>query len=458
MLVTQNLDLSPLMISISGVRGKIQNGFGLNEALLFSKAFSTMMNGGTVVIGRDSRPSGPYFESLLASALLSNHSSILSLGLVPTPTTKAVVNLAKANGGIMISASHNPMEWNAFKFISKKGFFFSSKENETLLSIIKNQTFFKEQIHPKGYVESGEDYIDLHIQSVLDRVNVSKIKKKKFKVFIDAVGGAGSFVIPKLLQKLGCEVVTYNCNPDGTFPRPPEPTAKALKTVEPAFKKSKAVIGFALDPDADRLVLFSPKRGAVSEEYTLPLALNNVLAHSKKKSKVVVNLSTSFLNEEVASRYGAEVIRSKVGEANVVEEMIKSKAVFGGEGNGGVIDPKVPSFGRDTLVGISQILNLMAETNKSIDDLLDELPELFMEKQSFPLAKNISLETLYDKFKSEFSPKIISEKDGLWMYLEDSWIHIRPSNTEPIFRVIAETKSKKDLEVTLKRVQTCVES
>lgn len=455
---TKEYDLSSLMISISGVRGKIGQGFGLEEALAFSKSFATMMNGGTVVIGRDSRPSGPYLESLLTSALLASGNSVLTLGLVPTPTTKAVVNLAKANGGIMISASHNPMEWNAFKFISKKGFFFSSEENQKLLSILQAGAFAKEHISPKGYVESGEDYIDLHLSSVLKRVNVSKIKKKKFTVFVDSVGGAGSYVVPKFLQMLGCKVISHNCNPDGTFPRPPEPTAAALKKVEPFFKKSKANIGFALDPDADRLVLFTPKRGAISEEYTLPLALMNVLASSKKKSKVVVNLSTSFLNEEVASRFGGEVIRSKVGEANVVEEMIKTKAVFGGEGNGGIIDPNIPSFGRDTLSGIAHILNIMAETGKSIDELMDELPQLYMDKQSFPLAKGMSLETLYEKFQNEFAPQLISDKDGLWMYVSDSWIHIRPSNTEPIFRVITETKSKSDLESTLERVKQCVES
>ncbi|MCG6143498.1 phosphoglucosamine mutase [Leptospira bandrabouensis] len=455
---TKEYDLSSLMISISGVRGKIGLGFGLDEALAFSKSFASMMNGGTAVIGRDSRPSGPYLESLLTSALLASGNSVLTLGLVPTPTTKAVVNLSKANGGIMISASHNPMDWNAFKFISKKGFFFSAEENKKLLSIIQNGTYPKEQISPEGYIDSGEDYIDLHLSSVLKRVNVAKIKKKKFTVFVDAVGGAGSYVVPKFLQMLGCRVVAHNCNPDGTFPRPPEPTAAALKSVEPYFKKSKADIGFALDPDADRLVLFSPKRGAVSEEYTLPLALMNVLSTAKKKAKVVVNLSTSFLNEEVGSRFGAEVIRSKVGEANVVEEMLKTKAAFGGEGNGGVIDPTIPSFGRDTLSGIAHILNLMAETGKTVDALLDELPSLYMDKQSFPLAKGMSLESLYEKFQSEFSPKVISEKDGLWMYVSDSWIHIRPSNTEPIFRVITETKSKSDLETTLKRVKQCVES
>ncbi|TGN19469.1 phosphoglucosamine mutase [Leptospira idonii] len=458
MRISREYDLSRLMISISGVRGKIANGLGLGEALLFSQSFATMMEQGTVVIGRDSRPSGPYLEHLLTSALLANGSSILNLGLVPTPTTKAVVNLAKARGGIMISASHNPMEWNAFKFISKGGFFFNAKENETLLNLLKHSQFAPEIIHPKSYVESGEDYIDLHIKSVLSRVNVPKIKKKKFKVFVDAVGGAGSYVIPALLRTLGCQVIEHNCKPDGTFPRPPEPTPAALKSVEKHFKKSKAEIGFALDPDADRLVLFTPKRGAISEELTLPLVLKNVLSDSKKGSKVVVNLSTSFLNEHVAETFGAKVIRSKVGEANVVEEMIAEKAVFGGEGNGGVIDPKIPSFGRDTLSGIAHILNLMAEEKKTIDELVSELPSIHMDKQSFPLSKEYSLNDLYDKFVSGFGRATISKKDGLWLSEGDTWIHIRPSNTEPIFRVIAEAKSEAKLKETLKRVQTCVES
>ncbi|BDA80115.1 phosphoglucosamine mutase [Leptospira kobayashii] len=458
MRISKEYDLSNLMISISGVRGKIANGFGLSEALLFAQSFATMMNHGNVVIGRDSRPSGPYLEHLLTAALLANGSSILSLGLVPTPTTKAVVKLSKARGGIMISASHNPMEWNAFKFISKEGFFFNAKENETLIDQLKRFQFSPEMIHPKGTVGFGEEYIDLHIKSVLARINLPKIKKKKFKVFVDAVGGAGSFVIPKFLRELGCVVVEHNCKPDGTFPRPPEPTPAALKSSEKAFLKSKADIGFALDPDADRLVLFTPKLGAISEELTLPLALQNILSSSKKGSKVVVNLSTSFLNEHVASLFGAKVIRSKVGEANVVEEMLAEKAVFGGEGNGGVIDPKVPSFGRDTLSGIGHILNLMSEENKTIDALVSGLPSIHMEKQSFPLPKGFSLETLYGKFRNGFPKAKTSEKDGLWLSEEDRWIHIRPSNTEPIFRVIAEAKSNEDLQQTLKRVKSCVES
>jgi phosphomannomutase len=458
MIITREYDLSHLMISISGVRGKIQKGFGLPEALLFTESFATMMAGQTVVIGRDSRPSGPYFEHILSASLLASGSNVLTLGLVPTPTTKAVVKLAKAKGGIMISASHNPMEWNAFKFISKDGFFFNAKENETLVSILKAGKYREPLIHPKGYIESGEDYIDLHIKSVLARVNVTKIKKRKFTVFVDAVGGAGSYVIPDLLRQLGCKVIEHNCKPDGTFPRPPEPTPAALVSSEKAFKKSKADIGFALDPDADRLVLFTPKRGAISEELTLPLALRSALRSAKKGSKVIVNLSSSFLNEHVSQRYGMKVIRSKVGEANVVEEMLAEKAVFGGEGNGGVIDPKIPSFGRDTLSGIAHILNLMAEENKSIDEFVSELPDIWMEKQSFPLAKDTSLETLYEKFKSSFPKAEVSTKDGLWLSEGDRWIHIRPSNTEPIFRVIAESRTASDLKETLKRVKTCVES
>ncbi|MDZ4725336.1 MAG: phosphoglucosamine mutase [Leptospira sp.] len=458
MIVNREYNLSSLMISISGVRGKINHGFGLPEALLFAQSFATMMKGQTTVIGRDSRPSGPYFENLLTASLLALDCNVLTLGLVPTPTTKAVVKLSKSKGGIMISASHNPMEWNAFKFISKDGFFFNAKENETLLSILKSGNFAKELIHPKAYVESGEDYIDLHIKSVLARVNVQKIKKKKFKVFVDAVGGAGSFVIPNLLRQLGCSVIEHNCKPDGTFPRPPEPTPSALVSSEKAFKKSKADIGFALDPDADRLVLFTPKRGAISEELTLPLALRSVLRGAKKGSKVVVNLSTSFLNEFVADVFGAKVIRSKVGEANVVEEMLANKAVFGGEGNGGVIDPNIPSFGRDTLSGIAHILNLMAEENLKIDDFVSELPDIQMTKLSFPLAKDFSLDSLFEKFREGFPKAEVSIKDGLWLSEGDRWIHIRPSNTEPIFRVIAESRSKSDLDLTLKRVKQCVES
>lgn len=457
MKLTKTFDLSNLMISISGVRGKIQSGFGLEEVLLFSNAFAQMVEGKTVVVGRDSRPSGEYIQNILFAALQSRNCNIISLGLVPTPTVKAVVNLSKAKAGVMLSASHNPMEWNAFKFIAEKGFFFSAKENQILLKNLEAQNFPLPAIHPKSKLQDGILYINQHLESVLNRVNVPKIKKKKFKVFLDAVGGAGSVLVPLLLERLGCEVVLHNCTPDGTFPRPPEPTPSALTSSFKAMKKTDADIGFALDPDADRLVLMSAKQGPISEELTLPLALLNLLPQCKKNSKIVINLSSSFVTEELASQYQAEVLRSKVGEANVVSKMIETKAIFGGEGNGGVIDPLIPSFGRDTLSGIAHILNLLAETDQSLEQLLNSLPKSFMEKKSFPLQKNQSLNVIYDKMRNEFSNAKVSEIDGLWLSEGQRWVHVRPSNTEPIFRVIGEAKTSKDLDQLMKRVKKCAE-
>ncbi len=445
------------MISVSGVRGKIQSGFGLEEVLLFSNAFAQMVEGKTVVVGRDSRPSGEYIQHILFAALQSRNCNIIPLGLVPTPTVKAVVNLSKARAGVMLSASHNPMEWNAFKFISEKGFFFSSSENQQLLKNLEAQKFPLPAIHPKTSMIDGMVHINGHIESVLQRVNSPKIKKKKFKVFLDAVGGAGSVLVPLLLDKLGCQVILHNCLPDGTFPRPPEPTPSALVQSYKAMKRTGADIGFALDPDADRLVLISAKNGPVSEELTLPLALLNVLPSAKKNSKVVINLSSSFVTEMVASQYNAQVLRSKVGEANVVSKMIETKAVFGGEGNGGIIDPLIPSFGRDTLSGIAHILNLMAETGKTLEALLDTLPASVMEKKAFPLQRNQSLSVIYSKLKTEFSKAQVSEIDGLWLSEGERWVHVRPSNTEPIFRVIGEAKTQKDLDQMMQRVRKCAE-
>jgi len=454
---SKSYNLESLMISVSGVRGRLRDGFGLEEILLFSNAFASMMPGSSVVVGRDSRPSGPYLQKLLTGALLSRDCAVLDLGIVPTPTVKAGVHLAKAHGGVMISASHNPIEWNAFKFIAKKGFFFSKLENQILLEKIQSQNFAPLSLLPKGKEVFSRDLVDLHIQSVLKNVDVPKIRKKKFKVFLDAVNGAGSLVVPELLSRLGCRVILHHTEPNGLFPRPPEPTLENLKSTSQAIRKTDADVGFALDPDADRLVLLSSKKGAIAEEYTLPLALQNKARSSKRNAKVVINLSTSFLNEHVGSLYGFQVLRSAVGEANVVQEMLDSKAIFGGEGNGGVIDPKVPSFGRDSLSGIAHILDLMAATGQSLENLLAHLPELHMKKQSYPLSQPEALQTIQSKLKEEFSQAQVSEKDGLWLSEGSTWVHVRPSNTEPIFRVIAEAKTKQDLEETLKRVQKCAE-
>jgi len=344
----------------------------------------------------------------------------------------------------MISASHNPLEWNAFKFIGKKGRFFDQKQMDQVVDCIRKDAFHAPMYLPKTSVINRKDAFQMHIDDVLKRVNVAAIRKKKFKVFVDAVNGAGSEVVPALLQQLGCQVIRYHCKPDGIFPRPPEPTPKALKKTSAEVKKSAADIGFALDPDADRLVVVSPTSGALSEELTLPLSILSVLDQAPKNGKVVVNLSSSFVTKQIMEPYGFQFLRSKVGEANVVETMEKTRAFFGGEGNGGVIDPAISSFGRDSLAGIAHILNVMAIRNQGIDAIVSQLPQVHMEKMSLPIAGK-SLKTLYTAFKNGFKPLKIDERDGLWMDFDHSWLHIRPSNTEPIIRIIAEAKKRQDL-------------
>ena len=455
---TKIFDLSGLMISVSGVRGKVGLGLGLEEFLLFSNAFATLMAGRKVVIGRDTRPSGPYLEKILVAALLSRNCDVKLLGVVPTPTVKAAIRLSGAEGGVVLSASHNPMEWNAFKFIGEKGLFFSPIQNKKLMEILESQSFAPIEVFPKGKESFDEGLIEKHLQSVLERVDAQAIRKRKFKVLVDAVNGAGSYVVPLLLKQLGCSVQAVHCKPDGTFPRIPEPTPKALESTSQLMLKSGCDIGFALDPDADRLVLLSPTKGAISEEMTLPLCLMNALDSKRPGSTIVINLSTSSMNELVASEFGAQVIRSKVGEANVVQEMIESKAVFGGEGNGGVIDPELPSYGRDSLAGIAHILELMAHTGGVFDDLVEALPERHMEKRAFPLSRPESLQDLLGRIKDRFPKATLSEKDGLWLSYQESWVHVRPSNTEPIFRVIAESPSESDLFSIMEVLRECAES
>ncbi len=440
------------MISVSGIRGKIPEGLNLENILLYTNSFIETLKPKAVVVGRDSRPSGEFIEHIVTGTLLSKGINVIQLGIVPTPTVKAVVNSIGASGGIMISASHNPIVWNAFKFIGKNGFFLNQTQLDALLKHSLSQKFLAPKFLPKSkIIFEPQKYIDLHLESVLSRVDVSKIRKRKFKVFLDAVNGGGSFVVPALLEKLGCKLIKVYCEPQKVFPREPEPTPSNLQKTYRLMKKTEAEIGFALDPDADRLVLLTPQRGCISEEYTLPLSLLSVISKAKS-TNMVINLSTSFVCKEILEKNGKNLIRSKVGEANVVSDMIKFKAFFGGEGNGGVIDPEVNSFGRDSLVGIAHILNLLALENTTIDKQLAQLPPIFMEKRTYSI-KGKDLNTIYTKLKSRFPHAIFDMRDGLRIDLPDKWIHVRSSNTEPILRVIAESSSEGDLKVLFAHIE-----
>lgn len=441
------------MISISGIRGTIPEGLNLETIFLYSKAFAEHLNSKTAVIGLDGRPSGQFIKSILEGVLLSLGKNVIDLGIVPTPTVKSVIKETRSGGGVMVSASHNPIHWNAFKLIGKNGFFYNQKELDEFLSIAGSNPSPKPLFLPESNVyNDSKKYIALHLESVLKWIDIGRIRKRKFKVLIDSVNAGGSIVVPALLERLGCKVIKLNCEPTGKFARPPEPTPKALQVTSKKMKSSGCDIGFALDPDADRLVVLTPKKGAISEEYTLPLSILSVIEDSPKNGKIVVNLSTSFIIEEILNKYGKKLLRSKVGEANVVEMMQKERAFFGGEGNGGVIDPKISSFGRDSLSGIAHILNRLSMSREKIDEIVDFLPKIYMEKTSFS-SSGWEIRSLFDKFKSSFSPNTIDERDGLRMEFSSSWIHIRSSNTEPIIRVIAETKNENDLKQILEKAK-----
>jgi phosphomannomutase len=438
------------MISISGVRGIVDNKESKDSfySLLadFTCAFAqytklkTKKDNCKIVIGRDTRKTGPEILDITASNLKNLNCSIIDLGIVTTPTVEIMVKHLNADGGIIITASHNPSNWNALKFVGSTGMFLTQKEFEELFEIFKS----KKVISSLSKVDADLDLKyqktanKTHIDLVCSNINIEKIKSKKFKVIIDSCNGAGSEITPILLEQLGCEVIKLNCDTNKEFPRNPEPNLKNLEHTIDFVKKQDADICFVQDPDADRLAVISDKGVFIGEEYSLVLSAMYMLAD--KKGDVVVNVSTSMMIDEIAKRYGVKVYRTKVGEINVSEKMLEIGAVIGGEGNGGVICPLF-HYGRDSLVGIALILSLMAETEKSISDLVEEVPVFFMKKEKIDIGKETFLARI-DNMKECFQDYILDETDGLKFIWSDKWIQIRPSNTEPIVRIMAEAKTQ----------------
>ncbi len=437
-----------LKISISGVRGTVPRGLDPDNILAFAKAFAAV-SGPRIVIGNDARTTGPILRHITLGALLAAGKEVIDVGLCPTPTVKSAVKLLSADGGIMFSASHNPPEWNAFKFMGRGGFFFDQKESDRLLDAVARSEFPARDFRGVGSL-STQDAIQPHIDAILELIPAAgRIAKRRFRVVVDAVGGAGREALPRLLEALGCTVIPLYCQaePSGRFPRPPEPTPAALRKFGSLVKEKRADIGFALDPDADRLVIGTAKKGAVHEEYTLPLAfLGTELYHRARTGRarrspgdkhLVVNLSTATLLDSIAAPLGFRVIRSAVGEANVVGRMRKEKARFGGEGNGGVIDADVPSFGRDPLMASALVLSALVESGQDPDGLLAQLPRLFMEKTK--LSRSRPLDEVAAQAVSAFPGARLDRTDGLHVSLSDgAWAHLRASNTEPVVRLIAQ--------------------
>jgi phosphomannomutase len=426
-------------MSVSGIRGIVGETLTPELTVNVAAAFASFVKGGTVVIGRDSRPTGQVISSIFSSTLSMCGCDVIDLGIVPTPTVQLLVEELKADGGVVISASHNPLEWNAFKLINKDGTFLNSSQIKRFFEMMEEKHEYKKW-DKNGKISGDINSQQIHIAKVINAVNTVRIKKKKVKVALDSVNGAGSVITQELLKNFNCDIFPVHCNPDGMFPRGAEPLAENLKDLSKAVVESKADIGFAQDPDADRLAIVDEKGRPIGEEYTIALVTEHLL--SKKRGLVVVNLSTTKAVEDIAFKYDVPFCRSKVGESNVVEEMKRKNARIGGEGNGGVISPEI-HLGRDSLAGIGYVLEMMAERSKTVSELVASLPKYSMIKGKVHFERE-KLEEIYESIKTQFSKDKISDIDGVRIdFTTDGpfrggWVHLRTSNTEPVFRIIAE--------------------
>ena len=425
-----------LIRSASGLRGIAEDHFTPELINRYISAFISTQNIKSCVIGRDGRPSGKQITRWVTNALQKNGVNVDNCELATTPTMQIMTEKDNYDGGIVITASHNPSEYNGLKFLQTDGTFLSPEQCEDLFKAV-DQNILLEDTDSLGVVEKFRTANDEHIDRVLAAkcIDVENIRKKKFKVVIDAVNGAGSFILPMLCKGLGCDVITINCDGNGNFNRVPEPLAENLGSLEQKVLEVGADVGFATDPDGDRLSVVSNKGQAIGEEYSLVLAVKNFINY--QKSNVVTNLSTSMMLNNIV----AETIRTKIGEAHVVQQMNKLNIPIGGEGNGGVILKEV-HLGRDSLVAVSMILSLLSSSNKSISEEIKEIPKYIMIKDMIRVDSKVD----FDSLESVFDCDEINKLDGIKFIWPDKWIHIRKSNTEPIIRIFAEASTLEEVE------------
>src|SRR5215208_614519 len=442
-----------LMVSVSGVRGKVGEALTPEVVAKFAAGFGAWAlsrSGGKarVVVGRDSRVSGPMFQSVVHAALQSVGCDVLDIGMVPTPTVQLAVEHHHAAGGLAITASHNPIEWNALKFIGPSGLFLDGREAAEMRAVVEGD-IPRAKWNELGKIEHDAGAVDRHIELVLSLpfIDVEGIRAKKYSVALDCVRGAGGAFMPKLLDRLGCKVSAINLETDGLFPRPPEPVAENLGDLEKLVRDSGAEVGFAVDPDVDRLALVSDEGVAIGEDYTLALAAKEVLRH--RKGVVVTNLSTSRIVDDIATEAGTRVIRAAVGEVNVSTRMRAEKSPIGGEGNGGVILSEL-HLGRDAPLGAALILQLLHEESKPLSAIVAGYPRysIVKDKLDRPAAP---LDAVYKALRKTFADADADTQDGLRLTWSDRWVHIRPSGTEPIVRVIAEAPTEQEARDLIKQ-------
>ncbi len=450
-----------LIKSISGIRGTIGGCISDNltpiDIVKFTTAYSRLIkdkNPGkriTVVVGRDARISGSMVDSLVEGTLLGCGVDVINVGLCTTPGTEMAVITHKAEGGIIITASHNPKQWNALKLLNERGEFLDDAEGKQVLAMAEETDYNYPTINDIGKVVLREDFNAKHIEQVLalPLVNAEAVRERRFKVVVDAVNSVGGVVIPELLRQLGCDVVELNCEPTGEFAHNPEPLPENLTEISALIRKEGADLGIVVDPDVDRLAFVMENGEMFVEEYTLVAVADYVLRHTK--GNTVSNLSSSRALSDVTSRYeGCSYSAAAVGEVNVVKKMKDTGAVIGGEGNGGVIYPEL-HYGRDALVGIGLFLTYFAGLNMTMSELRKTYPAYYASKNKIELTPEIDVNKILATIKQRYSGERINDIDGVKIDFAENWVHLRKSNTEPIIRIYTEAKSMEEAEALAKR-------
>jgi phosphomannomutase len=436
------------MVSISGIRGIVGESLTPETTVKYAAAFAEYSNRGTVIMGRDGRVTGKSIAHIVSSTLLQMGCDVVAIGVCPTPTVQLAVSLKKAAGGICITASHNPMEWNGLKFISPTGLFLDADENQAFWNIADRQPGSYMPWNKQGKHTAAPEFVDEHIKNVLSLsyLDVDRIRKRQFRVVVDCVNAAGGIIIPKLLRALGCTVVEMGCDVSGIFSHTPEPIPENLSGICTRVREENADLGVAVDPDVDRLVLINEKGEPFGEEYTLASAVKFVLGKkpslNSKSLKVVTNLSTTRAIDDICALYDVELTRTAVGEIHVAKKMREIGAIIGGEGNGGVILPE-SHIGRDALVGVGLTLQHLTEFGGTLSELKATLPQYFITKAKVELGSLNSEEVLKRLQAAHSTQGKVTTIDGLKLDFSDSWVHLRKSNTEPILRIIAEAPLKK---------------
>lgn len=450
-----------LIKSISGIRGTIGGAQGDNltpiDIVKFTTAYVRFMsekyNGKrlTIVVGRDARISGPMVNDIIEGTLVGCGADVINVGLCTTPGTEMAVITHKADGGIIITASHNPKQWNALKLLNERGEFLNDAEGKRVLVLAEDDDFVFPEVDAIGRVVSCEDFNSRHIEQVLamSLVDREAVRGRKFKVVVDAVNSVGGVVIPQLLRELGCEVVELNCEPNGHFAHNPEPLPENLTEISEVIVREKADLGVVVDPDVDRLALVCENGDMFGEEYTLVAVADYVLSHTA--GNTVSNLSSSRALRDVTEAHGGKYEASAVGEVNVVAKMKETGAVIGGEGNGGVIYPAL-HYGRDALVGVALFLSFLVKKGMTMTELRSTYPAYFASKNRIELTPAIDVDKVLLEMKNRYSGEKVNDIDGVKIDFPENWVHLRKSNTEPIIRVYTEAKSPEEADALAKKI------